>query len=434
MKEVSHRSHGWLLICYAWPDPKLSAAGRRTHDVLRLLLLADKNVVIASISQPTPYTRLLESQGVSCHSIALNDSRFDDWILEQQFEGAVLDRFVSFEQFAWRLKKVLPSCMLVLDLQDLHFVRVGRAQSFRKEDLSGQWQDLQFPGEWSSGLSSQKEQKLMLRELTCILQADLTLVISRFEKQFLEDLLGSHARLFFLPFLSPQPQALDVLEHRSGRRGVCFLGNFRHLPNLDAAQVLLKLWPAIRQNVPNDAGLHMGGVFMPAVLSQAHLPEAKIFMEGMVADAKQFLAKHRVLCAPLRFGAGQKGKILEAWEAGLPVVTTPIGLEGMVETRGSELPDVAHSWEEFIAQTVALLNCEQTWKASQDRGFRALKQFQSEAFETPFFQALEGFLDQRQSVFFKQNLVQKILWQNHCLTHKYMSRWIALKSDPAKSC
>ena len=129
--------------------------------------------------------------------------------------------------------------------------------------------------------------------------------------------------------LQPASQACPTLADFNQRNGFAFIGNFRHAPNSDAVQWLLRLWPHVRSRLP-DATLHIYGAYPGQQHMEMHAPRKGIYMHGHVSDIGAPLRKHRVMFAPLRYGAGVKGKVLDAWAHGMPVVTTPIGAEGVL--------------------------------------------------------------------------------------------------------
>ncbi len=164
---------------------------------------------------------------------------------------------------------------------------------------------------------------------------------SDWEKHYLRDVCGmpqhkvALASFYYPPLLkriaplqagdASCPTAADFKK----RDGFAFIGNFRHAPNADAVQWLVRLWPHVRSRLP-DATLHVYGAYPGAQHMGLHSPRQGIHVHGHVPDIGAPLRKHRVMFAPLRFGAGVKGKVLDAWAHGMPVVTTPIGAEGVL--------------------------------------------------------------------------------------------------------
>ena len=166
-------------------------------------------------------------------------------------------------------------------------------------------------------------------------------VCSDWEKHYLRDVcnLPSHKVALASFYYPPLLKRIAPIQQRSTscptmadfkkRSGFAFIGNFRHAPNADAVQWLMRLWPHIRSRLP-EASLHIYGAYPGQQHMALHAPRKGIHVHGHVADVSAPLHKHRVMLAPLRYGAGVKGKVLDAWAHGMPVVTTPIGAEGVL--------------------------------------------------------------------------------------------------------
>ena len=119
------------------------------------------------------------------------------------------------------------------------------------------------------------------------------------------------------------------------RAGLIFLGNFEHEPNIDAARMLIdEVMPILAQTLP-DVVLHIVGHAAHEALGQPS--SDNVCVHGYVADLTAILAQVRVAVAPLRYGAGVKGKINMAMSHGVPVVATPIGVEGMRLIHGEDV-------------------------------------------------------------------------------------------------
>ena len=173
------------MISYVWPEPQSSAAGLRDLNLIEGLRQAGHEVIIASAAQNEPGRILCEQwarekPGVSVHPILLNDSSFDLWIARLRPELVVLDRFVTEEQFGWRVRESSPESLLVLDTQDLHFLRASREAALRKSLREGSWSrvDSGIPREWDADL--------VCRELASIHRVDLTWLVSGDERRILE--------------------------------------------------------------------------------------------------------------------------------------------------------------------------------------------------------------------------------------------------------
>ena len=172
------------------------------------------------------------------------------------------------------------------------------------------------------------------RELAAVHRCDLTLVCSPVETRLMRDRFGVRAswetrpgfvllREFFRGEKNREKNRVRVA------RGFTTIGTFYHPPNVDAVRWLAaEVWPKIRESLP-DATMRVYGAYPTEAVKQLHRPKegpgARVRGVRGGGDGRVL----RVLLAPLRFGAGIKGKIVDAWMHGLPVVTTPIGAEGM---------------------------------------------------------------------------------------------------------
>ncbi len=180
------------------------------------------------------------------------------------------------------------------------------------------------------------------REIASILRCDLSLIISDFEMNILKDVFKiSNDLLFYLPFLVEKMKEEDLQELPSfeSRKNFVFIGNFLHEPNWNTVQHLKEaVWPFIKKDFP-EAVLEVYGAYPSHKVLQLHQPKNGFFIKGRAEDANEVVKNARVVLAPIRFGAGLKGKLLEAMQCGTPSATTSIGSEAM----HSDL-----SWNGFI--------------------------------------------------------------------------------------
>jgi len=348
-------SESLLLIAKNWPEPNSTAAGRRTLDLIKLFSEQGYAIHIASVAEPTPFQADLHALNITTHSIAVNDSKFDSWVSELKPVIVIYDRYIMEEQFGWRIKNALPGALTILDTSDLHCLRLAREQAIKKQQPVDLFND--------AGI----------REITSIARCDLTIMISQIEMDILQQQFNINERhLAYLPFLvenhsyQPGPSFAD-------RQNLIMIGGFKHEPNRDATRWLKEtIWPKLKKKLPKGCEVHIYGGYADHAMNQLHSPKNGFHIKGRANDALETIGQYKINLAPLRFGAGQKGKILEGWLTGTPTITTPVGAESMA--KDSELGYAAKADAEHFATTAAnaYLN-EQHWHQLQQNGYEILE-------------------------------------------------------------
>ena len=402
-----------LIIGYVWPEPKSSAAGSHMMSILRLYKAQGWQVEFATPSQPTDHMIDLASEGISTQSIKLNCSSFDHYISGLQPDIVMFDRFMMEEQFGWRVNQQCPGALKILDTEDLQCLRQARHHVLKAgRELS------------KSDLFSD----LAKREIAAILRCDLSLIISAYEMNLLVDTFNVDIKLLHhLPFMVNLNDC--VLQTRSFKQRNHFIsiGNFRHAPNRDMVLYLQKIWPEIKQKLP-DAELHIYGAYPPPKATALHNPKTGFLVKGWAEDAYTVMENARVCLAPIRFGAGIKGKLLDAMIMQTPSVTTTIGSEGMI--KGEEWPGaIADDIPALVDAAVRLFSNEQDWIKAQQQSSRLLhEQYDSKVSGANLISKImeiETSLDQHRL----NNFTGAMLQHHTMMSTKYMSQWIAAKND-----
>jgi hypothetical protein len=405
-----------LIIGFVWPEPNSSAAGGRMLQLISLFKEQGYSITFASPAQDSDFMVNLEEFGVDKKSIALNCASFDVFVNELNPTVVLFDRFMMEEQFGWRIAENCPNALRLLDTEDLHCLRLARQKAFKENRLFE-----------TSDLMTEEVAK---REIASILRCDLSLMISEFEMELLTTTFKiDKALLYYLPFLL-EPRnvtAFDKLPSFEDRMDFVFIGNFLHEPNWNAVQYLKEIiWPLIRKRLP-QAVLNIYGAYPSQKVLQLHQPKEGFLIKGRAPKAQEVVSSARVVLAPLRFGAGIKGKLVEAMQCGTPSVTTTIGAESM----HGDLPwngFIADNPQVFADEAVQLYNDKKRWIEVQYNGLAIVNQRYSKA--------LFGEDFKKQIVFLQANLQQHRLTnfigamlQHHTLSStKYMSRWIEAKN------
>ena len=405
-----------LIIGFVWPEPNSSAAGGRMVQLISIFKNQGFEVTFASPALNSDYMVDLESLGVAKKSIALNCSSFDVFVVALNPTIVLFDRFMIEEQFGWRVAENCPDALRLLDTEDLHCLRLARQKAF-KENRKFTTDDLLV-------------EDVAKREIASILRCDVSLMIAEFEMELLQSVFKIDADLlYYLPLLLEpiSESAIQNLPSFEDRINFVFIGNFLHEPNWNAVQYLKEtIWSLIRKQIP-DAVLQIYGAYPSQKVVQLHQPNQGFHIMGRADDAQEVVLKARVVLAPLRFGAGIKGKLVEAMQYGTPSVTTTIGAESM----SGNLP-----WNGFIAddpqvfadKAVELYQDTKLWLKAQKNGFEIIeKRYLKSLFEDDFVDHILKVKKHLKSHRL-QNFMGSLL-QHHTLTStKYMSRWIEEKN------
>lgn len=404
-----------LIIGHTIPEPTTTAAGGRMLQLIELFKDEGYEITFASTAKVSERSLDLKALGISSEWIALNDPSFDDFIRNLNPEVVLYDRFVTEEQFGWRVAEQCPDALTILDTEDLHFLRKARQEAVKK---GGTAEDADI---------FTLEAK---RELASILRCDLSLIISEAEMELLQNTFQiPEGILHYLPFLAA-PISETENENLPGfdaRQHFVTIGNYLHAPNADSVVFLKKeIWPEIRNRMP-DAQLHVYGTYAPQQHKEFHKPEEGFYIKGWAPSVDEVMQQHRVCLAPLRFGAGLKGKLFDAMRNGTPIVTTKIGAEGMygfLEIPGSVTDDVPG----FVNAAIDLYSEKEPWNLACDNGFEVLYQrFQKTTFSEAFIQKIQR-LQEQLDTHRKQHFIGRILHHQSLQSTKYLSKWIEEKN------
>ena len=405
-----------LIIGFVWPEPNSSAAGGRMVQLISIFKEHGFKVTFASPAMDSDYMVDLESLGVFKKSIALNCSSFDVFVKELNPSIVLFDRFMMEEQFGWRVAENCPDTLRLLDTEDLHCLRLARQKAFR--------------GNRPFSTDDLLVEDVAKRELASILRCDVSLMISEYEIELLQSVFKIDSNiLYFLPLLLEpiEDSTIQNLQSFENRNNFVFIGNFLHEPNWNAVQYLKEtIWPLIRKQMP-DAVLQIYGAYPSQKVLHLHQSKEGFHIMGRADNAQEVVRNARVVLAPLRFGAGIKGKLIEAMQCGTPSVTTTIGAESMcgdLSWNGFITDDA----EVFADKAIELYQDKILWIKAQESGFEIIeKRYLKSLFEDDFVKHILK-VQTRLKPHRLHNFMGTLL-QHHTLTStKYMSRWIEEKN------
>ena len=364
-------------------------------------------VVFASTAQETQYSLNLSELKIESVQIKLNHSSFDDFISNLKPDIVVFDRFMIEEQFGWRVAEFAPNALRILNTEDLHSLRNTRQLCYKS--------DTEFTTEkWI-------ENDVTKREIASIYRSDLTLIISSAETELLKTVFAiSDDILLTLPFmLETNTKKLPSFEER---RDFFFVGNGKHAPNIDAIKYLREsIWPSIRKELP-EIVLHIYGAYLPQQINEMNNPSSGFLVHGWLKDLDKTLSNARVNLAPLRFGAGLKGKVIDGMRNGTPTVTTTIGVEG--------IPNL-HAYDDtikFTQRAIELYSNKTTWLNAQAEEYKIVTTyFSKQQLIQILFKKITSItnnLMQHRS----KNFIGILLQHQTMASTKFMSKWIEEKN------
>ncbi|MFC5684310.1 glycosyltransferase [Flavobacterium sp. MAHUQ-51] len=405
-----------LIIGSVWPEPNSSAAGGRMMQLISLFQNQGFAITFASPAQDSEFMVDLSDFNVTKKDIALNCSSFDAFAKELNPDVVLFDRFMVEEQFGWRVAENCPDALRILDTEDLHCLRTARQKAFKAK------RDFQ--------IADLLVEEVAKREIASILRCDLSLMISEYEMELLSNVFKiDSSLLYYLPLLLESNAVPELYKSPSyeERNDFVIIGNFYHEPNWNAVQYLKEtIWPLIKKQLP-EAVLNVYGAYPTQKVLQLHNLKEGFLIHGRAESAFEVVQNTRVVLAPLRFGAGIKGKLLEAMQCGTPSVTTVIGAESMqadLEWNGfvEDVPEI------FAKKAVQLYQDKNLWLQAQVNGIAIIKQrYLRESFEEEFAKQIDFFVANLKQ--HRLNNFMGELLQHHTLrSTKYMSKWIEEKN------
>ncbi len=405
-----------LFIGLRWPDPRSSAAGLRTLQILRFLSSKEYSITFCSAAGDPPEEMGSEFPDIDLVPVRINHPGFDEMIAALDPDLVFFESFHTEEYFGWRVAEQAPRALRILDTQDLHSIRLTREEALRegKPFTASLW----------------KKSDIAKRELASVFRCDLSLVISVFEMDWLKANSPVDPNLiFYLPFIFHSEDEIPAGERLSFRKrsDFVFIGSGRHSANTDAIRYLKEIiWPRIRKALP-DAGMLIFGAHLPGEVTSLTSPGKGFYIRGWIPEVREVVKAARVNLIPLRFGAGLKGKLFEAVLCGTPSVMTPIGAEG---TNFSHLKEiVSNNPESFATKAVELYSNKVLWEKMRDRSDIIIRShFMGSDLPDQFHDTIQT-LRKNLQAHRENNLIGGMLMHHTAAGSKYLSKWIELKEQ-----
>jgi hypothetical protein len=415
MKLLNEMSKRLLIIGYVWPEPKSSAAGSRMMQLIEAFQFENYQITFASPCAKNNNAFNLESIDIPQVTIELNNTSFDAFVKKLNPNIVLFDRFMMEEQFGWRVTEQCPDALKILDTEDLHCLRKGRQQAFKNGKTFDEFYLFN---------------DVAKREIASIYRSDLSLIISEAEMDILKHQFKVDASLLlYLPFMLDSISEDDIqkLPKFEYRNHFITIGNFLHEPNYNAVLYLKEtIWPLIRKQLPK-AEIYVYGAYASQKVNQLHNEKQGFLVKGFAKNVNTVMQRARVCLAPIRFGAGLKGKLIDAMNNGTPCLLTNIAAEGMY---GNLAPNgfIEDNPEVFANKAVKLFLDETEWNTKQNNGFKIINQrFNKNMHRDKCLGAIKTTIKHIGNHRLN-NFTGQMLQHHYLQSTKFMSKWIEEKN------
>ena len=359
-----HENRAVVLFCDMIPEHDKDSGSNRFKEIINAFLELKFQVVLVSKYTyiDNKYIAFYEHMGVNVFYEHKKYSGFENF-LERQKTNASLAWFYGprvFMKYYKAAKRELPNAKLVYDMVDIHHLRYERAMALEPKRISNHKRFRVY--------------KKMEFEASKI--ADFVITISDFEENYMKSVCDANKIVTISNIHYPKINKNDTLSFEK-RSGIVFIGS-KHTPNIDALYYLYNdIMPIVWAQLPG-VKVDIIGTIDKIVTDISH-PD--FVFHGYVPTVDELFASSRLMVAPLRYGAGVKGKIGQAFEYYLPVVTTSIGAEGMKLTNG-ENALIEDDTQRFAEAIIRLYNDAALWHHLQGNSEKSLEPFSTKTLKT----------------------------------------------------
>lgn len=349
-------AHRIVVIDASTPTPDQDSGSVDTFLSMQALIELgyDVTFIPANLKYRERYTDDLASLGVRCLDNRNINSITDFFVVAGKYCDLVMLYRVNVADIHLpTVRKHAPQAKVIFNTVDLHFLREERTAKLENSELL-----------------RKRAKKTKAQEFALMRAADATIVLSSAELELVLNTDPS-VKAYLLPFFRRIPgRTLPFSE----RRDIVFIGSFEHLPNVDAITYFIHtVWPLVRRNIA-DADLLILGSNPSAEIHAAAQGDNRIKVIGFVPDLGDYFNTCRLSIAPLRTGAGIKGKIVTSAGYGVPCVATSLAVEGMGLTADKEIL-VADRAEDFADAVVRLYSDESLWNEISEHGLEFMNQY-----------------------------------------------------------
>ena len=338
-----------LVIDHHLPMPDRDSGSLRMFQILKILRRLGHRVTFLpdNLADMPPYTCELQKRGIQVvhHPYV---KRVRDYLISHgpMFDVVVLSRCDFARKHIADVRLHAPQSRIIFDTVDLHYLREQReAQLTQDPEVR------------------RKAQEKQLLEDQLIKEADETWVVSPIEQQMLQENWPNK----FIQLVSNIVDVTGPVTPFALRRDWLFIGGFQHKPNIDAVLFFVEeIYPLVRDRLPDTKFYIIGDKAPPEIVA---LASDRIIVAGLQRNVRSFFDSVRLSVAPLRFGAGIKGKINQSMAFGVPVVATSLAVEGMGLTDHEDIL-VADEPADFARGLIELYESEELWNRLSENSIR----------------------------------------------------------------
>ena len=343
-----------LIFDACTPTPDQDSGSLRMINLIKILNELDYHVIFMpeNLSYNDKYTQALQQLKVECIYTPSISNPVDYLKQKGMFLDVVmLSRYYVAEPAMPFIREYCPNAQIIFDTVDLHYVRERRMAELAEDKKMAKMAEITRE-----------------KELAVAKACDLTLVVSPYEVEVLAKEMPDLA----VKVLSNIHQIYGCRKPYSERQDIMFIGGYQHTPNVDAIEwFVAEIFPLIEKQLP-DLKFHIIGSKAPKHIKE--MARDNIIFHGFVEDIEPFMDNIRIAVAPLRYGAGVKGKVNMSMSYGQPVVGTKVAVEGMFTVDEKDCL-MAESDSEFAMQVIRLYQDEKLWTTISDGGLENVKRY-----------------------------------------------------------
>jgi glycosyltransferase involved in cell wall biosynthesis len=377
------------------PEFDRESGSKRIYDTIEGLREADWEVSFAAenASGGERYMRMLQQRGVATY--AGFNPLTEKVIAASAFDLAIFAFWYIGEMLTPTMRKVSPATRIVVDSIDVHFLRNTR-RAFRRSVEHG-----------PTGVLGPDSASEMVREMNVYAAADTVLTVSQKEADLINDLVGDPT----LAFSVPDREDTDVSTVPfSDRKGILFIGNLRHPPNVEALVYLCRdILPRLDSKVTANHPIYIVGNALTKKMYAYGSGLPNVRMVGWVPSVLPYLQRTRISVIPLLHGAGTKRKLIQALMVGTPTVSTTVGTEGLGLRDGKHVL-IADDPATFAGSIVRLLKDAKLWRRLARQGRDHIMPLHgSEAVQARFMQVISTVLAKEAKLSLSTELTPELL-------------------------